>query len=44
MSMISQMADWMQVHFPFPAYSQEVLAEGFAEGTEFTDGHPDLLL
>ncbi len=24
--------DLYQVHFPFPAYSQEVLAEGFAEG------------
>lgn len=22
----------MQVHFPFPAFGQEVLSEGFAEG------------
>ena len=23
----------LQVHFPFPAFGQEVLSEGFAEGT-----------
>jgi len=26
--------DLYQVHFPFPAFSQQVLAEGFAEGEQ----------